>query len=235
MKKMKIGIMQPYFFPYIGYWQLINAVDKYVIYDDVNYKKSGWINRNRIIINGEVRFINLKMKGASQNKLINEIEGVNDKVNNRKLLITIEKCYKKTPYFNEVFPMLREIINYDEKNLAKKLEYSIRRICNYLSINTKIICSSNISKNNDLKAQDKIIEICKILGGSEYYNSIGGRNLYSYKNFGESGIELKFLDTDPIEYKQFNNDFINNLSIIDVMMFNSKEEIKDKLGKFKIL
>lgn len=227
--------MQPYFFPYIGYWQLINAVDKYVIYDDVNFKKGGWINRNRILINGEAKFINLKMKGASPNKLINEIEAANDKVYNRKLLTTIDKCYKKAPYFNEVFPIIREIINCDKKNLANNLEYSIRRISKYLSINTEIIISSNISKNNDLKAQDKIIEICRILGGSEYYNAIGGRKLYSYKKFSESGIELKFLNTDPIEYKQFNNDFINNLSIIDVMMFNSKEDINDKLVKFKLL
>lgn len=232
---MKIGIMQPYFFPYIGYLQLINAVDKYVIYDDVNFKKGGWINRNRILINGEAKFINLKMKEASQNKLINEIEAANDKVHNGKLLMTIEKCYKKTPHFNEVFPIIQEIINYDEKNLAKNLEYSIRRICKYLSISTEIMCSSNMSKNNDLKAQDKIIEICRVLGGSEYYNAIGGRDLYSRENFLENGIELKFLNTDPIEYKQFNNDFTNNLSIIDVMMFNSKEDVKEKLTKFKLL
>ena len=105
----------------------------------------------------------------------------------------------------------------------------------YLSINTEIICSSNMSKNNNSKAQDKIIEICRILGGSEYYNAIGGRDLYSYENFLENRIELKFLKVDPIEYKQFNNDFINNLSIIDVMMFNSKEDIREKLTKFKLL
>ena len=232
---MKIGIMQPYFFPYIGYWQLINAVDKYVIYDDVNFKKGGWINRNRILINGEAKFINLKMKGASQNKLINEIEAANDEDYNRRLITTIDKCYKKAPYFNEVFPIIREIINCDEKNLANNLEYSIRRISKYLSINTEIIISSNISKNNALKAQDKIIEICRILGGSEYYNAVGGKKLYSYEKFLESGIELKFLNTDQIEYKQFNNDFIGNLSIIDVMMFNSKGDINDKLVKFKLL
>lgn len=235
VEKMKIGIMQPYFFPYIGYWQLINAVDKYVIYDDVNFRKSSWINRNRILINGEARFINLKMKKASQNKLVNEIEIINDNSYNEKLLKTIEICYKKAPYFNRVFPIIEEIINYPETNLAKSLEYSIRRICEYLSINTEIIVSSKIDKNNNSKAEDKIIEICRILDGNEYYNAIGGRSLYSYEKFLDNRIELKFLNTDLIEYKQFNNEFINNLSIIDVMMFNPREDIKNKLLSFKLL
>lgn len=124
---MKIGIMQPYFFPYIGYWQLINAVDKYVIYDDVNFIKGGWINRNRILMNGEAKLINLKMNGASPNKLINEIELANDIVYNKKLLKTIESCYKKAPYFEKAFPIIEDIINNSERNLSKNLEYLIKK------------------------------------------------------------------------------------------------------------
>ena len=101
---MKIGIMQPYFLPYIGYWQLLNAVDKYVIYDDVNYIKGGWINRNRILINKEPKYFNVKLNGASPNKLINEVEVSNDNIWQKKLLKTIEENYKKAPFLKKFFP-----------------------------------------------------------------------------------------------------------------------------------
>lgn len=232
---MKIGIMQPYIFPYIGYWQLMNAVDKYVIYDDVNYIKRGWINKNRILMNGEEKIINLQLHNVSQNKLINEIELLGDPVNNKKLLKTIESCYKKAPYYSEVFPIIENVINNDEKNLAKYLEYSIRKICEYLSIDTELIVSSTIEKNNDLRGQDKIIEICKVLGGDEYYNAIGGQELYENEQFTKQGLKLSFLETGVIEYKQFKNEFAPNLSIIDVMMFNSKSDIKEIMSLYKCI
>lgn len=232
---MKLGIMQPYFFPYIGYWQLIKAVDKYVIYDDVNFIKGGWINRNRILMNGEYKMINLKMKGASPNKLINEVEVADDKVYNKKLLRTIESCYCKAPFYLEVFPIIERIINNKEKNLASYLEFSIREVCKYLSIDTEIILSSSIDKNNDLKGQDKVIEICKVFNTDEYFNAIGGQELYSYEDFSANKIKLKFLKNYNIEYKQYNNEFIPNLSIIDVMMFNSSEDIELILNNYELL
>ena len=231
---MKIGIMQPYFFPYIGYWQLINAVDKYVIYDDVNYIKGGWINRNRILINDKPSFINLKMNGSSPNKLIKEIHVSNDNRWKNKLLKSIELSYRKAPFFEMSFPIIEEIINHDEVNLSLYLENLIKRIAEYLEMNTEFVLSSNIEKDNSLKGQDKVIEICKSLGAKVYYNAIGGVELYSAENFNSYGIELKFLRTEYIEYKQFKNDFSPYLSIIDVMMFNSKEEIMNILDMYSL-
>lgn len=231
---MKIGIMQPYFFPYIGYWQLINAVDKYVIYDDVNYIKGGWINRNRILINDKPSFINLKMNGSSPNKLIKEIHVSNDNRWKNKLLKSIELSYRKAPFFEMSFPIIEEIINHDEVNLSLYLENLIKRIAEYLEMNTEFVLSSNIEKDNSLKGQDKVIEICKSLGTKEYYNAIGGVELYSAENFNSYGIELRFLRTEYIEYKQFKNDFSPYLSIIDVMMFNSKEEIMNILDMYSL-
>ena len=231
---MKIGIMQPYFFPYIGYWQLINAVDKYVIYDDVNYIKGGWINRNRILINDKPSFINLKMDGSSPNKLIKEIHVSNDNRWKNKLLKSIELSYRKAPFFEMSFPIIEEIINHDEVNLSLYLENLIKRIAEYLEMNTEFVLSSNIEKDNSLKGQDKVIEICKSLGAKEYYNAIGGVELYSAENFNSYGIELRFLRTEYIEYKQFKNDFSPYLSIIDVMMFNSKEEIMNILDMYSL-
>ena len=231
---MKIGIMQPYFFPYIGYWQLINAVDKYVIYDDVNYIKGGWINRNRILINDKPSFINLKMNGSSPNKLIKEIHVSNDNRWKNKLLKSIELSYRKAPFFEMSFPIIEEIMNHDEVNLSLYLENLIKRIAEYLEMNTEFVLSSNIEKDNSLKGQDKVIEICKSLGAKEYYNAIGGVELYSAENFNSYGIELRFLRTEYIEYKQFKNDFSPYLSIIDVMMFNSKEEIMNILDMYSL-
>jgi len=232
---MKIGIMQPYFFPYVGYWQLMNVVDKYVIYDDVNYIKGGWINRNCILMDGKSHAINVKMNGASPNKLINEVYVSNDELWKKKLLKTIEFSYKKAPFFNVVFPIIEEVVYYNNEILSLYLENSIKKIAEYLEINTEFIMSSSINKNNSLKGQDKVIEICNILKATEYYNSIGGKDLYSKDDFNSKGIQLKFLQSSAISYKQFKSEFIPNLSIIDLMMFNSKEEIKKNLDSYFLL
>lgn len=233
---MKLGIMQPYFFPYIGYWQLINAVDKFVIYDDVNYIKSGWINRNSILVNGEAKLINIRMNKASSNKLINEIEIAHNDIYNKKLLKTIKESYSKAPFFENVFSLVENVINQDQKNLAKYLELSIREVCKYLGIDTEIMISSEISKNNDFKGQDKVIEICKLLYADQYINAIGGQALYSTLDFASQGIKLKFLKTDDIRYRQIaENKFVPNLSIIDVIMFNEPQKVNAMLDNYELL
>lgn len=231
---MKIAIMQPYFFPYIGYWQLINAVDKYVIYDDVNYIKRGWISRNKILINGEARYICLSLQHASRDRLINETKLMESGENREVLLKTIQNFYKKAPFFKEVYPIVEKIILNDEKNLANYLSYSIKRICEYLNINTEILLSSSIKKNNNLRCEDKILEICTLLKANWYINAIGGHCLYSKENFDSAKIQLNFLVSQEIKYKQFKNEFISKLSIIDVMMFNSVEDIKKMLQNYEL-
>lgn len=227
--------MQPYFVPYIGYWQLLNAVDKYVIYDDVNFIKGGWINRNRILMNGEPRYFNLPMLGASPNKLINQVEvNQESKLRNRNLQI-IKDAYKKAPYFSQVFPVVEQILLCQKTNLAENIAESIRIICNYLGIHTEIFISSSLQKDCSLKGQDKVISICKLLGATEYYNAIGGQSLYSFSDFEKEGIQLHFLNTEAIEYDQFDKPFHSNLSIIDVMMFNSREEIQAMLQQYTLV
>lgn len=231
----KIGIMQPYFFPYIGYWQLINDVDTYVIYDDVNYIKGGWINRNRILMKDKDILITLRLNGSSPNKLINQIEVENNPVAKRKLLKSIQLCYSRAPYFDEVYSVIEDIINHDEAKLSEYLAYSIKRLCEYMSINTKIILSSELVKNPELKAQDKVIEICTALKGTEYINAIGGIELYDKNAFSDKGLELKFLKTCDIKYTQHTDEFTSNLSIIDVLMFNSKDEVGELLEKYELV
>lgn len=232
---MKIGIMQPYFIPYIGYWQLINAVDKYVVYDDVNFIKGGWINRNRLLINNEPKYFNLQMSGASANKLINEVGINSNDAFKAKNLRIIEASYKKAPYFESVYPIVKEIFNYETSHLVDFIVNSFKIIANYLDIKTEFVISSKINKNNDLRGQDKVIHICKLLNGTEYYNAVGGQELYSFEEFKNNGIKLSFLQTNNIIYEQFTTQFYENLSIIDVMMFNSCEEVKNFLDEYKLI
>ncbi len=229
---MKLGIMQPYFFPYIGYFQLIQLADLYVIADDLNFIKNSYIKKNSILDNGAPALISLQLIGASQNKLINEIEVGNDI---DKLLTAIQRRYAKAPYFKDVFPLLQTILSSKEKNLARFLGYSLMEISRYLGIQTKIIYSSEIEKNNDLKFDARIIDICKRVGADHYINAIGGKELYDKDKFAAEGITLNFIDTKEIEYKQFNKAFVPNLSIIDVMMFNSKEESRELLQRYELV
>lgn len=232
---MIIGIMQPYFIPYIGYWQLINAVDVYVVYDDVNYIQRGWVNRNRILINGQPKYINVPLLKASQNKRINEISVDHDITLLKKNLRRIEEAYRKAPYFSEVYPIFEKIVRCKEDTLALYNLNAIKIINQYLDIRTQLILSSDLKKNNDLKGSEKIVSICCLLGATEYYNAIGGQNLYTYDKFEEKGIKLKFLKAGNIMYNQFSNNFCDNLSIIDVMMFNDKMQIKKMLQNYTLI
>lgn len=234
---MIVGVMQPYLFPYIGYWQLLNGVDTFVLFDDVNYINRGWINRNRILIDGQPKYFNVQMRGASQNQLINEVALTNDAQAAEKQVRAIELAYRKAPQFEACFPFISECMRYQGDNLSDFVCNSIRETAKYLGIDTKLILSSEIEKDNSLRGQDKILDICKRLGADEYWNPIGGTELYDKARFSENGIELHFLKANgDIRYQQFKQDeFEPFLSIIDVMMFNSVEQIHDMLEEYTLL
>jgi len=229
---VKIAIMQPYLFPYIGYFQLINAVDTFVIFNDVNYIQRGYINRNSILLNGRPHRFTLEIVKASQNKLINEIEIGDNKL---KILKTIKMAYRKAPYFQDVYPVIEKILFMEERNLSRFLVESLKEISRYLAIDTDFVNSSNIEKDNSLRSQDKIIDICKRLRAGTYINAIGGMSLYEKDRFSKEGICLNFLDSELIDYSQFDNEFVPSLSMIDVMMFNSRYSIMCMLNRYILL
>ncbi len=231
---MILGIMQPYFMPYIGYFQLLNAVDKYVIYDNAKYTKKGWINRNRILQNNKDTLISISVEKDSDYLDIKD-RSVADSFDKKKLINQIRESYRKAPYFEQVIPIVEDIINYEEKNLFLYIYNSIKEVCKYLNIHTEIIISSTIDVDQTLAGQDRVIAICKTLGAKDYYNAIGGQELYDPKDFEKEGVSLRFLSSNLVAYKQFNNDFIPWLSIIDVMMFNSLAEIQDMLNEYKLI
>lgn len=224
--------MQPYLFPYIGYFQLINAVDTFVIYDDVNYINRGWINRNNVLINGEKKLFTISLKEVSQNKLINEIEICDDF---QKLLKTLRLNYSRAPFFNEVYPMVEKIISFENKRLSEFILHSLLEITLYLKIKKDFILSSNLQKDNTLKGQEKIINICETLNATTYVNAIGGTELYNKDDFNNHKIKLLFIKTEISSYKQYINEFIPALSIIDVLMFNSKDEANKMLNKYLLI
>jgi hypothetical protein len=233
---MKLAIMQPYFMPYVGYFQLINAVDEFVILDDVNYINRGWINRNRILINGQPKYITIPLKDASQNKLIHEIRIADDVSWKHNLLKTIEVNYKKAPMFEETFALLKSILDCDENNLSKFVTNSIKKIAEYLSIDTKIIDSSRMFDKKGLKAEERILDICIEKRADAYINPIGGIELYHKELFKENGIDLFFIKTNPVEYKQLrSSEFVPYLSVLDVLMNNKKDAISKFLVNFDLV
>jgi hypothetical protein len=232
----KVAIMQPYIFPYIGYFQLINSVDEFIIYDNIQYTKKGWINRNRILVNGKDQLITLSLKKDSDylDVINRELSESWDKDKN-KILNIIKSSYNKAPYFEETFKLISQCLNNSERNLFKFIYNSIILINDYLEIKTPIIISSTIDVDHALKSQDKVLSLCKRQNAKGYINSIGGTELYNKEVFKQNGIELNFIKSNPIKYKQFNNEFVSWLSIIDVMMFNSKDQIKEYLNSYTLI
>ncbi|MFZ6672508.1 WbqC family protein [Undibacterium sp. Xuan67W] len=228
---MKIAIMQPYLFPYIGYFQLIDAVDVFVIYDDVNYIKGGWINRNFILNQSKSLRITLPLDEQSPNKLINQIS-IKDHSN--KLLETIRHSYAKAPCFHEASPLIQRILMNSENNLAQFLTHQLKEVIDYLGIKIDWRISSSINKDNTLHGQEKVIAICEELGATHYINAIGGKELYDHESFEKRGIELSFIQSEPITYTQF-TDFVPNLSIIDVLMFNTPSQISKLIKNYHLI
>ena len=238
---MKIGINQPYFFPYIGFWQLMNAVDEYVLADNLNYIKQGYINRNSILINGQPQYFRLPVHKPSQNKLICETETALDENEIEKMLHTLQCEYTKAPNFKRVYAHVKEVLEYglteEGKNIAAFLEHGIKLTARELGITTPIIrASQDVILDRDYKRENYVVATCKKLGGTEYYNAIGGTKLYFQDFFRANGLGLKFVKANSdIRYEQFGDDFIPNLSIIDVMMFCSKEQIAELLQQFELV
>ncbi len=234
---MKIAIMQPYFLPYIGYYQMIKIVDKFVVYDNIEFTKKGWIHRNRMLQNGKDVYFTLPLKRDSDYLDINE-RSISDsfKTEKNKMLNRVKSNYQKAPYFKNFYPIVEDIFNYNNTNLFKFIFNSIKQINSFLNIDTEILVSSTLGEDlRQLKSTVKVIEINKRLKSTQYINAIGGRELYSREIFSSHNIKLQFIQSKPVEYKQFNNDFVPWLSILDVLMFHSAEEVNHMLSNYELL
>lgn len=232
----RVAIMQPYFLPYVGYFHLINSVDEFVIYDNIQYTKKGWVNRNRILVNGSDKLLTLPLKKDSDYLDVKDrVLADNWEAEKIKILNQIMVSYKKAPYFDEVFSIVDSIFKLPNNNLFEFILESLYKICVYLEIDTKITISSDVDIDHTLRSRDKVIAICKKLNASTYINAIGGQELYDIQDFNNEGLNLKFIKSPPLNYKQFKNEFIPWLSILDVLMFNKKSDITKYLTQYTLI
>jgi hypothetical protein len=223
---MKLSIMQPYFLPYIGYFQLIASTDVFIVYDNIKYTKKGWINRNRMLRDGEPATFSLPLKKASDSLDVRERELSAD-FDPGKLLNQFYTAYRKAPHFNNTWPVIEEILRHQDQNLFGFLHHSIVRICSHLGITTEIRTSSKIEIDHGLKNQDKVLALCGAAGASLYVNPIGGMELYSKDDFRAKGVDLRFLRSKELVYPQFRESFVPWLSVLDVMMFHDPNSLRN--------
>ncbi len=228
MVAMRVAIMQPYFLPYIGYFQLIGSVDLFIIYDNIKYTKKGWINRNRFLRNGADFVFTVPLRKDSDSLDVKDRAVARD-FDRSKLVNQLREAYGRAPHFHEAFPVVEKSIMSPLENLFEYIHGSVVEVCRYLGIGTRIVASSSIAIDPALKAEDRVLGLCKVVGASVYVNAIGGQKLYSREQFEALGIELKFLKSHAITYPQFGEPFVPWLSIIDVMMFNSVAKIREFL------
>lgn len=235
---MKLGIMQPYFFPYVGHFALINQTDKWIVFDEVQYIERGWMNRNRIIhpTKPEATYINVPLEKHTQKTiikdiLINENEDFKDKI---KAQLTAS--YKKrAPYFKETMKVVEDVFNFQGRSLTKLNTHGLQVVCAYLGItfDYQIFSEMELDMDEVNDAGDWALNISKAMNADIYINPISGKALFSECKFKEAGIKLEFLEPILSEYSQKKSCFLSGLSIIDVMMFNSIDEIKIMLDNFK--
>ncbi|OIN12141.1 WbqC family protein [Oceanisphaera psychrotolerans] len=228
---MKLAVMQPYLFPYIGYFHLIYVSDLFLIYDDVTFIKKGYINRNNVLTGSGVTRFTVSVPGASQNKLITELSFSTD-VN--KILKIVEHGYSMAPYFEAFFPLFKQIVENKERSISSVCLNSYQAIFSYLDIEKKFKRTSELEYDRSASARDRLINLSHKFGADCYINSPSGRKLYNKADFENQGIDLKFVDSLPVEYKQNSKEFVPNLSIIDVLMNCSPEEVRNLLVRYKL-
>ena len=236
---MKLAIMQPYFLPYLGYFSLIKHTDEFILLDTVQFIRHGWIERNRILkpSNGW-QYIMVPLKKHSRETLIKDIEINNDQQWKEKILAQLQHYKKQAPYFSNVIDILNEIFSKEYATIVDLNLASLKTVCNYLGINTPIQVFSlmNIDIEPANAPDEWALNICKALGNvDEYWNPPGGQSFFDRKKYENAGINLKFHSAILTDYDQKRNVFEPGLSILDVMMFNSIEEINKMLDNYELL
>lgn len=230
---MIAAIHQPYFVPYIGYWQLIKSADVFAIADNYNYMKKSWINRNRVLDGNDVRYFNIPVDHVSQNRYICDhlIKPIDKDLKIKQL----SSFYRHAPHRDEGLALMDEMLSFEGENLADFLFESIRMVCEYLQIDTRIIRTTDFDQDPSLRFADRVYDYCHQMGADTYHNAIGGMELYSFEEFAAHGLKLAFVESIPMAYPQSSESFEFGLSIIDVIMQNSVEDIQPLLQSYRLI
>ncbi|MEY4611921.1 MAG: hypothetical protein RL246_2240 [Bacteroidota bacterium] len=233
---MSVAIMQPYFFPYLGYFQLVQAADHFVFYDDVMFIKKGWINRNRILMQGNEFLFSIPLEKQSQHKSIRHSTVAYGTEFPNKWLQQIESAYKKAPNFQEVFELILQVIQEKPASVADLAAKSVMETWTYLGLEKKFYLSSELTTKPDADRALRLIHLTQELGESHYINAVNGQSLYDKSFFAEHGVQLDFLSPKLQPYAQGNQaEFTAGLSMIDVLMWNSKEAVVHQLKNFDLI
>ena len=228
--------MQPYLFPYVGYFQLMHAVDRFVVADDVAFIKQGWINRNRLLINGDAAYFTVPLRRHAADALIKdvEIDTASAKRWRPALLKTIANFYRRAPSFDAVYPLVERVIGGSFTTIAGMATASLNEVCEYLGVGVSVVETSAVYANAHLKGQDRVLDTCRIERATDYVNAIGGRALYSRDEFLAHGVRLHFVCTHDIAYRQSAEPFVPSLSIVDLLMFTSQDEARELLTRYHL-
>jgi hypothetical protein len=232
---MRLAVMQPYLFPYLGYFQLIHSVDRFVLFDDVSFIKRGWINRNRILLDGRAYRFTVPLENASQNRPINQTLTVSDRSWRSDLLKTLERAYCRAPQFDRIFPLIEASIGYDERNIARLIAHSLALLTGHIGFGSELVPTSAGYGNNHLKGQYRIIDICAKEGAKAYHNASGGHDLYDGLAFANAGIDLRFIVPRLRAYPHRSTTFVPGLSIIDVLMWNELSDVQAMVGDYDVV
>lgn len=234
---MTLAIMQPYLFPYIGYFQLMHAAERFVVYDDVNFMKQGWVNRNRILVGGVPHLFTLPLADASAFNTIDKL-AVDHAGYGRwcsKFFSTLKQAYARAPYCSAVIDLVERVFVPGTPMLTEVLLSSLYEVRNYIRAKAEVVPTSRAYGNHGLSGKVRVLDICSQEQASSYVNAIGGMELYDKAEFRAQGIDLHFLRTRPIAYKQGRHSFVPNLSILDVLMWNPPEQVAEWLGEYDLI
>lgn len=236
---MKLGIMQPYFLPYLGYISLIKHTDRFILFDTVQFIRHGWIERNRVLKQNEGwLYIQVPLIKTGRDTLIKDIQ-INNVENWKNKILSQLQIYKKiAPNYFKVIKLLDEVFEDEYFNIVHLNKRALEKICDYLGINRKIDVFSemNLEIETAKEPDEWALNICKALGNAnEYWNPAGGMTFFDKSKYENSGIVLKFQKVVLSPYNQKRTEFEDGLSIIDVLMFNSVEEINLMLDNYSLL
>lgn len=233
---MKIAIMQPYLFPYLGYFQLLACVDKFVVYDDVAFIKQGWIHRNRILLRGKPHLFTVPVAhGSSFRSIRDTMIAANEWPRWRKrALDTIAQAYARAPHFERTYHLVERTLTLESNSIAELARSSVENVKLMLGLNAELRNSSTMYDNAVLKGQARVLDICRRENAREYVNPVCGRPLYSREAFVQQGLELRFLQAELHPYPQGSGPFVPGLSVIDALMFNGRDELLALLARSRL-
>lgn len=234
---LTVAVNQPYIFPYLGYFQLLHAADVFVVYDDVQWINRGWINRNRVLAEGHVRYITLPVSKPSVRRKIKDYHFSREfELRRRKLIKQLARAYAHAPFFENVMPLVEQCLSLNEPNVSRFVVHSLRQWCLFLGLETKFVSSSDLNVCSSLSGERRVLALCAKLGATRYINLIGGTGLYDERLFTAHDIELRFVQMRPLEYRQVGGGpFVGNLSIIDVAMNNPLSEVRRLLAEYDLV